>query len=403
MSEPAAAPARPSLEGLSREDYRELGAMLMTNVKQHDVPSLAAAVAFRVFFSLFPALFAAAGAFALVLSGAEVVALLDEMAFVPDGIRDTLEGPLVDFVEGGGGGASLAVVLGILVGLWSASSAAATLIKSLTRINGVYETRGFLTQRLIAIGIALAMFVVLVLLVLLLVAGNPLQRMIVEAFAAVELGGAAQAGFTVVRYAAAVAIVVMFFAFVFWVGPDLEERPPFQVVSPGALFGVLGWVLLSAAFGVYTSLAGEGGNPAAGLFGGAIVLLLWLQLSMLVLLLGAQLNAGLSELRSGGPATGQDSAGPPGAQASLGQTAGHGQGWAPAAPAGSSAGASGGGPAGSPPGGPAAASHSAAPRVAPRGMVPVSAASTRATRRALLGTAALAGTVAGVAWLRNRR
>ena len=298
----SAAPARPRLRGLEADEYRELGATMMAQSKRHDVPSLAAAVAFKVFFSLFPALFAAAGAFALVLTGAEVIALLDELAFVPDGIRDTIEGPLVDFVEGAGGGASLAIVLGILAGLWSASSAAVTLIKSLTRINGVDETRGFVSQRLVALGIALSLFLVLVLLVLLLVAGSPLQRMVVEAFAAVELGGAARAGFTTLRYTAAVAVVVVFFAFVFWIGPDLDERPPFQLVSPGALVGVLGWVALSAGFGVYTSLVGEGGNPAAGLFGGAIVLLLWLHLSMLVLLLGAQLNAGLSQLRTQGVA-----------------------------------------------------------------------------------------------------
>ena len=298
----SAAPARPRLRGLGADEYRQLGAMMMAQIKRHDVPSLAAAVAFKVFFSLFPALFAAAGAFALVLTGAEVIALLDELAFVPDGIRDTIEGPLVDFVEGAGGGASLAVVLGILAGLWSASSAAATLIKSLTRINGAEETRGFVGQRLVALAIALSLFLVLVLLVVLLVAGSPLQRMVVEAFAAVELGGAAQAGFTAVRYAAAVAVVVVFFAFVFWIGPDLHERSPFQLVSPGALFGVLGWVALSAGFGIYTSLVGGGGNPAAGLFGGAIVLLLWLHLSMLVLLLGAQLNAGLSQLRTQGVA-----------------------------------------------------------------------------------------------------
>lgn len=281
---------RLTLAGLDRGDYRALLGDLVRYARLDDIPSLAAGVAFRIFLSLFPALFAAVAVFSLVFSGEDIVRLLTGTQFVPADIREQLETPLVRFVEEAGRGATLTVAAGVLGGLWAASSAAVLLCRALTRIFGRSETRRFVKQRVTGVVIAVALFGALVALAVLLVAGGALQAGLLDTLgltsAVRTLLGVV---LTVGRVLLAVLVLVGLFAFVYWVGPDRPARPSFQWLTPGAVIGVTGWVVLSLLFGLYARVAGA--NPVYGALGGVIVLLLWLQLSMAVLLAGAELNA----------------------------------------------------------------------------------------------------------------
>lgn len=287
--------ARLTLRGLRRQDVRPLARRLVAQIREDDVWSLAAGVAFRIFLSLFPALFAAVAVFGIVLTGQEVVALLEALEFVPGTVRAELEDPLVRFTERNGGGATLTVAAGVLGGLWAASSAAVLLARALTRIYGYAETRRFLRLRMTGVLIASALFGALIALMLLLVAGRALQAWVLDALV---LARDAEAGLglalTLGRWFLAVLVLVALFAFVYWVGPDRRAQPRFQWLSPGAVLGVVGWIALSALFNLYTRLAGE--NEVYGALGGVIVVLLWLQLTMAVLLVGAELNALLRRL-----------------------------------------------------------------------------------------------------------
>lgn len=296
---------RASFAGLTWGDYKVLAVSLVAQIKHDDVPSLAAGVAFRIFLSLFPALFAAVAAFSLVASGEDIVALVGSADVLPAAAQEQIEGPLIEFVERAGGGARAAVIGGILGGVWTASSAAVMLARALTRIFGAPETRSFLAQRITGVVIALALFVALVLLVLLLVAGATLQSL---ALASMRLRETAEAGLatglTVGRYVLAVGVLIFLFAFVYWRGPDRAARPRFEWLTPGSFFGVVGWLVVSTLFGLYTQTAGAAENPAYAGLGGVIVLLLWLQVTMVILLIGAELNAQLRLLQAARIVTG---------------------------------------------------------------------------------------------------
>lgn len=284
--------ARPRLRGLRSDDYKSVGRGVLQGMKKDDVASLAAGVAFRIFLSLFPTLFAVVAVFTVVASGDDVVALLDSIEFVPETIKQEIQDPLVRFVEDTRDAASLTIALGIAGGLWAASSAAVMLAKALSRIFGAAETRKFVRLRLIGASIAVALFVVLVVLFVLLVVGPGIQRWLVDAAVRVDgASGLVSTGLTIARYALAILVVVGFFAFVYWAAPDREARSKFQWITPGAVFGVVGWIALTAAFGVYAGAVGD--NEVYGALGGVIVLLLWLQFSMMVLLIGAAINAEL--------------------------------------------------------------------------------------------------------------
>jgi hypothetical protein len=96
-------------------------------------------------------------------------------------------------------------------------------------------------------------------------------------------------------------VLMLLFAFIYWVGPNFRQRQPYPWISPGAVLGVVLWLAASGLFGVYVSLfAGNytGSRSVYGSLGGAIVFMLWLQVSMLALLAGAEVNQVL-QLRAG--------------------------------------------------------------------------------------------------------
>lgn len=289
--------ARPTLRGLRGDDYRALGRGVLKGMKEDDVASLAAGVAFRIFLSLFPTLFAAVAVFTVVSSGQDIVRLLESLDFVPAQIKAEIEDPLVRFVQETRDAASLTIALGVAGGLWAASSAAVMLAKALTRIFGSAETRTFLRLRLVGLLIAVALFVALVALVVLLVLGPIIQGLVVDLPVVTDdVEGLVSAGLSVSRYLLAVLVVVVLFAFVYWAAPDRDARPAFMWFTPGAVLGVGGWILLTGAFGLYTRSVGD--NELYGALGGIIVLLLWLQISMIVLLVGAVLNSDLRRVHA---------------------------------------------------------------------------------------------------------
>ena len=110
----------------------------LAGMKDHDVSSLAAAVAFRIFLSLFPAAVAAVAIFSLLGDPATLLGRVNGL--VPPAVADLLEERVLGVADTQGAG--LLAVAGVLGGIWAASSAATTLMSALNRINGTTEERG---------------------------------------------------------------------------------------------------------------------------------------------------------------------------------------------------------------------------------------------------------------------
>jgi membrane protein len=91
------------------------------------------------------------------------------------------------------------------------------------------------------------------------------------------------------RWPAAVAVAMLVFSFIYYVTPDVRQRS-FRWVTPGAAAGVTLWLIASAGFSIYLSKVANVG-AVYGAFAGAIVLVVWLWLTNVALLFGAELNA----------------------------------------------------------------------------------------------------------------
>ena len=277
---------------LDRSDYLAAFKRTLKEVKDDDVPGLAAGVAFKIFLSLFPALFAAVAIFSLVTTVSELREWLAAAGgFLPQSALDLIDTPLRDLVSGEETAAGFAAVVGVATGLWAATGAAISLMKALSRAYDVPETRKFVRQRLVAFLLTLALLAALVGIVALLVLGEQAQTALLGNLVppvSWALGAA--------RFLLAVVVLVVLFAFVYWIGPN-RDHPSWVWISPGAVVGVIGWLVASGGFTFYAQTAGNYGETY-GTIAGVVVLLLWLQISMLVILLGAEFNAEVERTRA---------------------------------------------------------------------------------------------------------
>lgn len=279
---------------MTREDYLAVLKAVAREMKDDDIVSLASGVAFRIFLALIPSMIAAVAIFGLVADASHLRGLVESSsAILPGAAAEFFTDQLKRAVESASGGI---VSVSMAVGIFAATSAAVALVRALNRAYDVTERRPFLAQRGIALVLTVALFGALLGLVALLVAGPVLERVL---FPEALYRNGLDALLTVARVAAAIVLVMLLFAFVFWIGPN-RERPRWQWFTPGAVVGVVGWLALSSGFALYTRITASdyAESGTYGTLGGIVVLLLWLWLSHVVLLAGAELNSELEKARA---------------------------------------------------------------------------------------------------------
>jgi membrane protein len=131
----------------------------------------------------------------------------------------------------------------------------------------------------------------------------------------IGLGGTAVTIWNIVKWPVLLAIVTGMFALLYYVAPNVKQ-PRLRWISPGGVVAVLAWIAASAAFGFYVANFGSY-NKTYGSLAGVIVFLLWLWLSNLALLFGAEFDAELErerEIAAGVPAAEREIQLPPRAE-----------------------------------------------------------------------------------------
>lgn len=248
----------------------------------------AAGLTYYMMMSLFPAL----------LVGVSLLGLLGDRSLVRDAVgyardngapaevTDALEALLTKTVGATGGAVSTALVIGIVIALYGASGAFGAAGRALNHVYGVEESRGFVAHRLADIGYTiLVIALAIVALVSVFLGGN----LAGDLFGTIGLGDTAASVWRIVRWAVAVGAVLGIYAIVFALAPDRAARRR-RIISPGALVGVGIWIVASVGFFLYVSNFGRFG-ATYGAFAGAVILLLWLYISSIAFLFGAELNS----------------------------------------------------------------------------------------------------------------
>jgi membrane protein len=290
----------PGLTDLSGRDYKAVLIRAAKEALDDQITDLAAALAYYSFLAIPSILLVALGAFTLFADAEAINSLLEKFGQVmPADAVDLLGESLRRLGENDSGSAAMAI-LGLLLAFWTTTGAATAFMRALNRAYDREETRSFLRQRLVALAMVTVMLVAFALVFGLLVMGPALSGWIGDA---VGLEAVLSWLWWVAQWPVLIVGLLAAFATVLYLGPNVEH-PRWQFITPGAVFAVIVWVLVSGLFAVYTATFASY-NKAWGSLAAVIVMLTWLWLTGCALLFGAEINAEVErsrELRQGKPA-----------------------------------------------------------------------------------------------------
>ncbi len=194
-------------------------------------------------------------------------------------------------------GAGLGLLLGLAGALWSASGFVGAFGRAMNRIYGIEEGRPVWKLRPVLLAVTFVALAFLALVFVGLVVSGPVARAVGDAMG---VGDTAVLVWDIVKWPVVLALVTVVVALLYYATPNVKQ-PRFRWISPGAGLAIGVWVLASAAFGFYVSRFSNY-DATYGSLAGIIVALLWLWITSLALLFGAELDAEIErgrELQAG--------------------------------------------------------------------------------------------------------
>src|SRR5919205_1959586 len=276
---------------LSESDWKSAVKRAAKEFKTDRGTLISAGMAYYWFLAIFPALLAAVGIVGLLdLGQGTVKSITDAIQKALPGGRQGAGGALIDSVTRAGatpkGASIVAVLIGLALALWSASSGMVALQGGLNVAYDVDQDRKFVGQRAVAFLLLVVAAVLAGVATTAIVFGKPIGNAIRDN---VPLGGAFVPVWTIGRWLVALVAVSILFAAFYYIAPN-RDAPRWTWVSPGGLVGTVIWLLASLAFSFYVSSFGNYAKTY-GPLAGVVVLLLWLFLSALAGIFGGELNA----------------------------------------------------------------------------------------------------------------
>ncbi len=266
--------------------WAELGRRVWSEMNEDDVWGRAAQLAYYFLLALFPLLIFMTTVFGFVAGeGSELQRnLLSYFATVlPASAFDLVNTTLEGVINGASGGK---LGFGILATLWAASNGLGAITEALNAAYGVKETRSFVKRRLIALGLTIALAVLIITALTLVLYGGKIAE---AAAASLGFGDAFTLAWKIVQWPVILAFVLLAFALVYYFAPNVSEQK-FAWITPGSVIGVVLWLLVSFAFRGYLHFF-DSYSATYGSLGAVIILMLWFYLSGLALLVGGEVNS----------------------------------------------------------------------------------------------------------------
>jgi membrane protein len=261
--------------------------------KEDDLTDWAASLTYYGLLSAFPALIAFVGILGLFgdpqTTTKSVLDIVNNLA--PGSAADSFREP-IQSITSNKGTAGVMTFVGIGAAIWSASGYIGAFMRASNVIYETPEGRPFLKLRPLQLLITFVMLMLLVAVVLMLVFTGP----VVDAVAGpLGLGDTAVSVWNIAKWPVLVLVVLVMLGVLYYGSPNVR-LPKFSLITPGAILALVLWVVASLAFGFYVGNFGSY-DKTYGTLGGVISLLVWLWISNIALLLGAELNAEIERTR----------------------------------------------------------------------------------------------------------
>jgi membrane protein len=294
LSIPPAPTAHPLFLSPRRPPITQLLRHLWDECFKDDVFGQAAQLAYYLLFSIFPMLLFLAALLAFLPIPELMESLLGYLSRVlPGEAYRMLRGTVIEVLQHQRPGL---LSIGLLVTVWSSSSAMAALIGSLNVAYKVEEHRPWWKQRLLAIVLTSGLAVFTNLALALIFFGGTIGESIARVYG---FGSAYHIFWNIMQWPLLIIFVLLGIDLVYYLAPNLPLLR-WRWITPGSVFAVVCWIIISYGLRFYLARFSNY-NATYGSIGGVMVLMLWFYLTGLVMLIGGEINSVLERMVYGSP------------------------------------------------------------------------------------------------------
>jgi membrane protein len=277
--------------GLTGSAWRGVAKRTVSEFRADNVTDLAAALTYYGVLAIFPAIIALVSVLGLVGHSA-TQPLIENLGKVAPGPAKTIFTSAIQNLQKSQGTAGIVFVVGLAGALWSASGYVAAFMRASNTIYEVEEGRPIWKTLPVRIGVTIVIVALLAVSAVAVVLTGSVAR---EVGNLIGVGSSAVTIWDIAKWPVLLIVVSLMFSILYWAAPNVKHAG-FRWLGPGGVFAVAVWVIASAAFALYVA-SFSSYNKTYGALAAVVVFLVWLWISNIAVLLGAELNAELERGR----------------------------------------------------------------------------------------------------------
>ena len=271
------------MAGSGEARVQSIASRLRPRIREHNLTLVAAGVAFYAFLALIPTLVAFISLYGLVANPADVTRQVKDVASaLPKEVQNFFVYQLTSIIHANRTGVSVTLIVAVALALWSASGGMAALVTGVHVALDREQPKSYVKKRGKALLLTIGAIVFLGVVIFVIAAVPPL-------LSNVGLASAGRIVLGILRWPILAAVMVVGVGLLYRVSVKDGPRGWLGVVTPGSVVAMVGWLIVSALFAVYTANFSSY-SKTYGALASIIVLLLWLWLSCLLVLLGAEVD-----------------------------------------------------------------------------------------------------------------
>jgi membrane protein len=289
-----------TLRDLSFRDWIAIFKRAGKEMLDDNMMMIAQALAYSTFLAIPSVLLVVIGVFTLVAEPATITNVIDHLGTVMPGQAKSLVGDSVQRLDRQHQATIVMTIVGLVLALWSTTGAMTSYMTALNLAYDRKDRRNFLRKRLIALVMTAIIGAAFVLVAVFLIFGPTIQKYIGQALG---IESVLKWIWWSAQWPILIAGLLAAFAALLYLGPDVDH-PRWRFLTIGSALAVFVWLGVSLAFAFYTANFSSY-NKTWGSLSAVIVMLVWLWLTALALLFGAEVNSEAErsrELREGEPA-----------------------------------------------------------------------------------------------------